>query len=67
LEALVRLEERKSGCTPLLRVDNKSSIALIKNLVLHRQCKHIEVKYHLVRESVEIVESRWSSSGAKSN
>jgi hypothetical protein len=34
--------------TPLLRVDNKSAIALIKNLVLHGQSKHIEVKYHLV-------------------
>jgi hypothetical protein len=39
--------------TPLLRVDNKSAIALIKNPVLHGQSKHIEVKYHLVRESVE--------------
>jgi hypothetical protein len=38
---------------PLLRVDNKSIIALIKNLVLHRQSKHIEVKYHLVQEFVE--------------
>jgi hypothetical protein len=34
--------------TPLLRVDNKYTIALIKNLVLHRQSKHIELKYHLV-------------------
>jgi hypothetical protein len=34
--------------TPLLRVDNKSAITLIKNSVLHRQSKHIEVKYHLV-------------------
>jgi hypothetical protein len=39
--------------TPLLRVDNKSAIALIKNLVLHRQIKHIIVKYHLVQESTE--------------
>jgi hypothetical protein len=39
--------------TPLLRVDNKSAIALIKNLMLHGQSKHIEVKYHLVWESVE--------------
>jgi hypothetical protein len=39
--------------TPLLRVDNKSAIALIKNPVLHRQSKHIEVKYHLVWESIE--------------
>jgi hypothetical protein len=39
--------------TPLLRVDNKSAIALIKNLVLHGQSKHIEVKYHLVWKSAE--------------
>jgi hypothetical protein len=38
--------------TPLLSVDNKSVIALIKNTVL-KQRKHIEVKYHLVRESTE--------------
>jgi hypothetical protein len=39
--------------TPLLGVDNKSAIALIKNPVLHGQSKHIEVKYHLVWESIE--------------
>jgi hypothetical protein len=39
--------------TPLLRVDNKSVIALIKNSVLHGQSKHIKVKYHLVRESTK--------------
>jgi hypothetical protein len=39
--------------TSLLRVDNKSAIALIKNLVLHGHSKDIEVKYHLVREYVE--------------
>ena len=38
---------------PMLRVDNKSAIALIKNPVLHGQSKHIEVKYHFVRESAE--------------
>jgi hypothetical protein len=37
----------------LLRVDNKSVIVLIKNSVLHGQSKHIEVKYHQVRESAE--------------
>jgi hypothetical protein len=42
--------------TPLLRVDNKSAIALIKNSVLHEQSKHIEVKYHLVRKSVKMIE-----------
>jgi hypothetical protein len=42
-----------TSSTPLLRVDNKSAIALIKNLVLHEQSKHIEVKYHLVRKFVK--------------
>jgi hypothetical protein len=39
--------------TPLLRVDNKSAISLIKNLVLHGQSKYNEVRYHLVRKSIE--------------
>jgi hypothetical protein len=39
--------------TPLLRVDNKSIVGLIKNPVLHGQSKHIEVKCYLVRESTE--------------
>jgi hypothetical protein len=37
-----------ASSTPLLMVDNKFAIALLKNLVLHGQRKHIEVKYHLV-------------------
>jgi hypothetical protein len=41
--------------TPLLKVDNKSAIVLIKNPVLHGQSKHIEVKYHLVWESIDIL------------
>jgi hypothetical protein len=49
-----------------LKVDNNFVIALIKNLILHEQSKHIEVKYHPVRESTEMARSRWSSSGAKS-
>ncbi|CAA7391865.1 unnamed protein product [Spirodela intermedia] len=32
----------------MLRVDNKSAIALIKNPVLYGHNKHIEVKYHLI-------------------
>jgi hypothetical protein len=35
----------------VLRLDNQSAIALIRNLVLHGQSKHIQVKYHYVRES----------------
>jgi hypothetical protein len=36
---------------PMLKIDNKSAISLIKNLVLSAQSRHIEVKCHLVRES----------------
>jgi hypothetical protein len=42
-----------ASSTPLLRVDNKFTIALVKNPVLHEQSKHMKVKYHLVRESTE--------------
>jgi hypothetical protein len=42
-----------ASSTPLLRVDNKFTIALVKNPVLHEQSKHMKMKYHLVRESTE--------------
>jgi hypothetical protein len=38
---------------PGLLVDNRSAVALIKNPVLSGRSKHIDVKYHLVRESAE--------------
>jgi hypothetical protein len=34
----------------VLRVDNKSTISLIKNLVHHDRSKHIDVRYRLIRE-----------------
>jgi hypothetical protein len=40
--------QSKLQSRPMLKVDNKSAIALIKNPVLSQQSKHIEVKYHLV-------------------
>ena len=33
--------------------DNSSSIALPKNLVFHGRSKHIEIRYHFIRELVE--------------
>jgi hypothetical protein len=39
--------------TPSLKVDNRSTVALIKDPVLSGRSKHIEVKYHLVRECAE--------------
>jgi hypothetical protein len=36
-----------------LRVDNNSAITLMKNLVFHGRSKHIDIKYHFIRECVE--------------
>jgi hypothetical protein len=36
-----------------LRVDNKSAIALMKNPVFHDRSKHIEIRYHFIRQCVE--------------
>lgn len=36
-----------------LRVDNNSAIALMKNPMFHGKSKHIEIKYHFIRECVE--------------
>jgi hypothetical protein len=38
---------------PELKVDNMSAIALTKNLVFHDRSKHINVRYHFIRECVE--------------
>jgi hypothetical protein len=35
---------------PVLRVDNKSTISLVKNPVHHDRSKHIDVRYHLIQE-----------------
>ncbi|KAD2804667.1 hypothetical protein E3N88_38044 [Mikania micrantha] len=36
-----------------IKVDNKSAIALIRNPVFHGLSKHIDTRYHFIRESVE--------------
>ncbi|GJW57488.1 zinc finger, CCHC-type containing protein [Tanacetum coccineum] len=36
-----------------LKVDNISAIALIRNLVFHGRSKHIDIRYHFIRECVE--------------
>ena len=38
---------------PTLMVDNKSAIALCKNPVLQDCSKHIDVRYHFIRDRVE--------------
>jgi hypothetical protein len=34
-------------------VDNKSAIALAKNPILHDRSKHIDTKYHFIRNCIE--------------
>jgi hypothetical protein len=36
-----------------LYVDNNSAIALMKNAVFHGRSKHIDIKYHFIRECIE--------------
>ena len=36
-----------------LMVDNQPTIALMKNLVLHDQSKHIDVKFHFLRDCID--------------
>lgn len=36
-----------------LRVDNQSTLALMKNHVFHDRSKHIQTKFHFIREAVE--------------
>jgi hypothetical protein len=50
---LARLLSELKGAeiqVPVLRVDNKSTISLVKNPVHHDRSKHIDVRYHLIRE-----------------
>ncbi|KAJ9551624.1 hypothetical protein OSB04_015669 [Centaurea solstitialis] len=37
----------------IIRVDNTSAIALVKNPVFHGRSKHIKSRYHYIRERVE--------------
>ncbi|GJR52658.1 ribonuclease H-like domain, reverse transcriptase, RNA-dependent DNA polymerase [Tanacetum coccineum] len=49
LSRLTHSEEEKIT----ILVDNKSAIALMKNPVFHGRSKHIDTKYHFIRECVE--------------
>ena len=43
----------REGDPPMLSVDNKATISLIKNSVLHDRSKHIEIRFHYIRECVD--------------
>jgi hypothetical protein len=43
----------------VVNIDNKSAISLCKNLMHHDRSKHIDTKYHYIRQCIE--ESRLKS------
>ena len=48
---LLDLQHNHEEPTPIL-CDNKSTIALSKNHVFHKRSKHIDTRYHFIRELV---------------
>ena len=38
---------------PALMVDNQPAIALAKNPVLHDRSKHIDIKFHFLRDCID--------------
>ena len=49
---LGKLEQQQLGAT-VIRVDNKSAIELSKNPVNHNRSKHIDVRFHFIRDQVK--------------
>jgi hypothetical protein len=49
---LGELLDRDDGAMEL-HVDNKSAIALVKNPVFHDRSKHIQTRYHFIRQCVD--------------
>ncbi|MCO5578230.1 hypothetical protein L7F22_032068 [Adiantum nelumboides] len=39
--------------TPMLHCDSQSAIQLARNPIYHSKTKHVDVKYHFIREMVE--------------
>jgi hypothetical protein len=38
---------------PTIKIDNTAAIALARNPALHDRSKHIDIKFHFIRECVE--------------
>jgi hypothetical protein len=49
---LGELMGRKAECVELM-MDSKSALVLRKNLVFHERSKHIELRYHFIRDCIE--------------
>ena len=49
---LAEIKGKEAGAFAL-KIDNQSAVALSRNPVFHDRSKHIDVKYHYIRECVE--------------
>jgi hypothetical protein len=51
----------------LIHCDNQSSVKFTENLVFHDRSKHIEIKYHYIRDMVQrgVVELQYLSTDEK--
>ncbi|WVZ68640.1 LOW QUALITY PROTEIN: hypothetical protein U9M48_017559 [Paspalum notatum var. saurae] len=52
LRRLLQEITREDHRAPVLRVDNQSAIELAKNPVLHDRSKHIDIRFHFIRDCV---------------
>lgn len=50
-QLLEHLDDDRYG-VPMIYEDNQGTIALAKNPVSRQRCKHIDIKYHFVRSTV---------------
>jgi hypothetical protein len=50
---------------PLIYIDNKSALALAKNPVLHDRSKHIDVRFHFIRDCISsgVIETDFIKTG----
>lgn len=53
LNRLLREISPSSTSVPKLNIDNQSAIKLIRNPEFHKRTKHIDVKFHFIREKYE--------------
>ncbi|CAH9104519.1 unnamed protein product, partial [Cuscuta europaea] len=52
LDSLLREMQIETNTTTVLKLDNKSAINLAKNPVAHARSKHIETRFHFLRDQV---------------
>ena len=50
---LAELEYGDHKSTTVLKCDNQGAIALAKNPVSHSRAKHIDLRYHFIRDAIE--------------